>query len=619
MLFSYDCVFVFIQHFKQYDNYDDDDDDDSNKHYLCCFVGNLFDALPHWNEAKDLFLHLFSDGILIPLLRRASLPFLREVYELLNKLIRFMIMCEKTIMNLNLALLDIQALLSYEIENVSMRRRIDVKMSQKKLLDLIEKNCDGEDLLIAAAVSGKMTTSKQQQMKLMEIEMGQQNPIHDNIEFDDYDDHDRANAMMIKNDFDNNNIFNSVKILLNKLSLHGFESERVFYNLFNAEIVLDKTHDYGWSRHVDYEQMLNFKALNDNNNNKNNDNKNNNNTATADEMKLMMMNETCYETSLRINNMIKLNYHLKNHKIPSSLLPYILKQDDIFKRSNNSRISKNKDVKSKHHHSRHRSHRHSHHHHHHHRLSIQKLKKMQETPLDPFTDFYFMNENYTDYRVLHNIATKSSPQLSSSPHSLSSLSSTIHETPLYTSMFLSELNENYEKDMTASTAFSKKSPLYYLNNNYFKEIDHRCEIILIQRIWNCFVRIKKYKNDYYSHQFNSNQLRHTVRNNLVTLSLFMTRLRAFSRQLQPSLLDIFNTTATTAGTTATTEGTTDTSTSAVNEIVGNSQSKNVVTGKPFNYHSNSCNNGTTTTTETHPLANHNRLSSFVYAIHVRLN
>jgi len=583
-------------------------------------VGNLFDALPHWNEAKDLFLHLFSDGILIPLLRRASLPFLREIYELLNKLIRFMIMCEKAIMNLNLTLLDIQALLSYEIENVSMRRRIDVKMSQQKLLDLIEKNCDGEDLLIAAAaVSGNMSTSEQQQMKLMEIEMEQQNPIHDNIESDDYDDHDRANAMMIKSFIDNNNIFNGVKMLLNKLSLHEFESERIFYNLFNAEVVLDKTHDYGWSRHVDYEQMLNFKAVNDNtkNNYNNNDNTNNNNTVTADEIKSMMMNETCYETSLRINNMIKFNYHLKNHKIPSSLLPYILKQDDIFKRSNSDRISKNKDVKSKHHHSRHRNHRHSHHHHHHHRLSIQKLKKMQETPLDPFTDFYFMNENYTDYRVLHNIATKSSPQLSSSPHSLSSLSSTIHETPLYTSMFLSEFNENYEKDMT-STAFSKKSPLYYLNNNYFKEIDHRCEIILIQRIWNCFMRIKKYKNDYCSHQFNSNQLRHTVRNNLVTLSLFMTRLRAFSRQLQPSLLGIFNTTATTARTTATTEGTTNTSTTAVDEVVRNNQSKNAVTDKPFNYHSNSYNNATTSSV-THPLANQNRLSSFVYAIHVRLN
>jgi hypothetical protein len=157
--------------------------------------------------------------------------------------------------------------------------------------------------------------------------MEQQNPIHDNIEFDgDHDDDgdDRVNITMIKVDIDDNhNIFNSTKILLNKLSFHGFESERVFYNLFNAEIVLDKTHDYGWSRYVDYEQMLNFKAANNNNNYYYNDNQNynNNNTATADELKLMMMNDTCYETSLRINCMIKLNYHLKNHKIPSSLLP----------------------------------------------------------------------------------------------------------------------------------------------------------------------------------------------------------------------------------------------------------------------------------------------------------
>ena len=39
MLFSYDGVFVFIQHFMQYDNYDDDDDDDddSNIHHLRCY------------------------------------------------------------------------------------------------------------------------------------------------------------------------------------------------------------------------------------------------------------------------------------------------------------------------------------------------------------------------------------------------------------------------------------------------------------------------------------------------------------------------------------------------------------------------------------------------------
>jgi hypothetical protein len=105
------------------------------------------------------------------------------------------------------------------------------------------------------------------------------------------------------------------------------------------------------------------------------------------------------------------------------------------------------------------------------------------------------------------------------------------------------------------------------------------------------MRIKKYKNDYYSHQFNLNQLRHTVRNNLVTLSLFMTRLRAFSRQLQPSLMGIFNTTTSAA----TTAGTTAAAAAAVNEVVGHNQLKEIVN-----------------------FANQKRLSSFVYAIHVRI-
>jgi len=409
---------------------------------------------------------------------------------------------------------------------------------------------------------------------------------------DDHEDDDESKEKLEENDGDNNNdddmnnsmminvgddnIFTGTKRLFKKFSFNGSESERIFYNLFNAEIVIKKSYDFGWSKYVDHENMLIFIKGN------------------KDEM---MMNETFYETSQKINNAVKVNYNLKNHKIPISLFPYIIKQDDIVKTNAYYRNSGSKDIKgtavikSKHHH--------------HHRLSIQKLKKMEETPLDPFNDFYFMNENYTDYRPLYNMAIASTSLFLSSPQTSSSQTSSLpskETTPLYPSMFISELDENYEKDMITPTAFSKKSPLCYFNN-FFQDIDQKCEEVLIKRIWNCFMRIKKYENDYYSHEFSFNQLRHTVRNNLVTFSLFMTRLRAFSRQLQPSLLRIF--TAARAP--------------AVHDVLP------IQLQTALNNQSNDHNNRTAPVAASNsnhlPLANlfvHKRLSSFVYAIHVSI-
>lgn len=53
-------------------------------------TGMKKDALLYWWEAKDLFLTLFADGCLLPILRRASIGFLQKLSSLLDRIVIFL-------------------------------------------------------------------------------------------------------------------------------------------------------------------------------------------------------------------------------------------------------------------------------------------------------------------------------------------------------------------------------------------------------------------------------------------------------------------------------------------------------------------------------------------------
>ena len=72
---------------------------------------------------------------------------------------------------------------------------------------------------------------------------------------------------------------------------------------------------------------------------------------------------------------------------------------------------------------------------------------------------------------------------------------------------------------------------------YLRSLDERAETILIQRVWRCYMLVQNARKGYRSGQRSMGLLRHDVRSALSSLCLNMVRLRAFSRQYQPSLLD----------------------------------------------------------------------------------
>lgn len=61
-------------------------------------------------------MHLFGDGTLVPLVRRASMPFLRKIQLVLERLVRFLWACDHSMIKQNLLLLDLYLLFTFEIE-----------------------------------------------------------------------------------------------------------------------------------------------------------------------------------------------------------------------------------------------------------------------------------------------------------------------------------------------------------------------------------------------------------------------------------------------------------------------------------------------------------------------
>ena len=104
------------------------------------FTGNKVDAVGFWNESKELFLSLFADGTLIPLVRRASMSFIRRIRDLLNRMVRFLWALEgRTTPNQNLVLLDLQVILSHEVERAARRSAAKAQTVSKLLPDTLER------------------------------------------------------------------------------------------------------------------------------------------------------------------------------------------------------------------------------------------------------------------------------------------------------------------------------------------------------------------------------------------------------------------------------------------------------------------------------------------------
>ena len=107
------------------------------------------DAIAFWWETKDLFLHLFADGVLVPLVRRSSLHFIGQVLSVVNRLVQFLWVTDRLIVNQNLQLLEMQVVLTHEAERAARRYSLKARHVSKLLPQVLAK------LFTAPVTSGK--------------------------------------------------------------------------------------------------------------------------------------------------------------------------------------------------------------------------------------------------------------------------------------------------------------------------------------------------------------------------------------------------------------------------------------------------------------------------------
>jgi hypothetical protein len=85
--------------------------------------GRIEEAVAMWQEARELFCSLFTDGVAIPLLSRISISDSQKLYALVSRLTRFLLACDKTIINENIVMIDIHVNMSFDMER--RHRRCD--------------------------------------------------------------------------------------------------------------------------------------------------------------------------------------------------------------------------------------------------------------------------------------------------------------------------------------------------------------------------------------------------------------------------------------------------------------------------------------------------------------
>jgi hypothetical protein len=111
---------------------------------MCHLMGNADDAVALWSEAKELFLMLFADGTLVPLVRRGSAKFVRRIQHFVDRLVRFMFVLDKATFNGCLHLLDTQILLGHEAERMTRRNKAKADAVSAWLPDVLQRLVSGE-------------------------------------------------------------------------------------------------------------------------------------------------------------------------------------------------------------------------------------------------------------------------------------------------------------------------------------------------------------------------------------------------------------------------------------------------------------------------------------------
>lgn len=222
---------------------------------LYTLQGNKGDGTAYWIEAKELFSHLFVDGSLLPVLRRASLQYVVKLYSLYSRLVRFMWTCERSVINRNLNLLDLQLLFSSEVDRVSKKMSHMAQLSGKSLEVVLKQLTSTMAPSQQAAGGGTMTGAGGGQTERRSL----------SARF-------RTGSLRSMMGLSGLSLINievpPVTMQLSPVALDQYfkrhhirrggaaMSDRDFYLSINRDMTDRKLHDFGWRQYLDYETLL---------------------------------------------------------------------------------------------------------------------------------------------------------------------------------------------------------------------------------------------------------------------------------------------------------------------------------------------------------------------------
>lgn len=130
MSFSLDISVECCQPLLLIDNY-------LNMAELRILEGEPMAGIAFWCEARELFVHLFSDGSLVPLLRVGTMHFLRKLKAILDRMVRFLLSCDRHVINQNLLILDMQTIFSHEFERAERQIANNARKVSQKLDNIL--------------------------------------------------------------------------------------------------------------------------------------------------------------------------------------------------------------------------------------------------------------------------------------------------------------------------------------------------------------------------------------------------------------------------------------------------------------------------------------------------
>ena len=601
-----------------------------------------------------MFLHLFADGALVPLVRRASMQFVRKITAVLNRIVRFIWTLDTPTANANLFLLDLQIVLSHEVERCVRRNAVKASHVSEWLPDVLDRllpvNSGINSTATLATTDSVKRNPKSRFSRFFKRIFGSSHKKSDSPEsnMDSVRSDDAAPALRIitppgslrSADKPTINTPTSMRTVRTKsnttfdsfIQRFGFDAHldvRKFYNLMNHDLVSEKVYDFGWSKCVEHDSLLKpisnspdsrpfsvssvhsgassltaqvhynahsaespghnlitnidvlvilnlrakldyqekYKALDSARYIKDH-------VLRRGDLVIQMDSEEDYDLE-NLNNSADINNAnsreedasmeggLLNRNNTSGLFPtQLLAKGGSSPRSGSSSkagsftnaqplspaIQSQASSGSK------------------------ALDPLLDIPVDPFADFDWMDESFADYsphshslqaRALLDRQQSNSSALHISRRSKYKRFILGDDVAQFGSLFMPEFDEahlyttdevksssNKHSNISSnsptnsiSTARNSNAPVpaadidstSAVNSEYLRSLDERAETILVQRAWRCYLLLQNAQWGYRDGKRSLGVLRNDVRSALSCLTLNMVRLRAFSRQYQPSM------------------------------------------------------------------------------------